>query len=153
MVDVNTYTVRRLRMLAAGTQAQAERRLVEHEGAEREDRQDQPGRPVGLVEEQLAEERDISFQIAGDAEIHRRIYRMARNDYLAIMLTQNFNLALRLWYFCNQSAPSPTPETVDHRPLALAILTADSEKARTLMREHVAHDSDRVRDLLFKSTA
>lgn len=103
--------------------------------------------------EQLAEERDISFQIAGDAEIYRRIYRMARNDYLAIMLTQNFNLALRLWYFCNQSAPSPTPETVDHRPLALAILTADSEKARTLMREHVAHDSDRVRDLLFKSTA
>mgnify|MGYP001581439171 CR=1 FL=1 len=32
-------------------------------------------------------------------------------------------------------------------------LAPSREKARTLMREHVAHDSDRVRDLLFKSTA
>lgn len=101
--------------------------------------------------EKLVEERDISLQIAGDAEFHRRIYRMARNDYLAAMLTQNFNLALRLWYFCNQSAPSQSPEAVDHRPLAVAILGGDSEAARGLMRAHVAHDSDRVRDLLFKS--
>ena len=46
-------------MALASAQAQTERRLVEHEGAEREDRQDQPGRPVGLVKEQLAEQRNI----------------------------------------------------------------------------------------------
>ncbi len=102
--------------------------------------------------DRLAMERDISAQIAGDAELHRQIYRMARNDYLLAMLTQNFNLALRLWYFCNQCAPSPTPEAVDHRLLALAILGGDSEAARAQMREHVAHDSDRVRDLLFKNS-
>ncbi|NEI73997.1 FCD domain-containing protein [Rhizobium lusitanum] len=103
--------------------------------------------------DKLAMETDISAQIAGDAELHRQIYKMARNDYLAVMLTQNFNLALRLWYFCNQSAPSPTPESVDHRPLARAIMGGDSETARTLMRNHVVHDSDRVRDLLFKGSS
>ncbi|WP_313530613.1 GntR family transcriptional regulator [Shinella sp.] len=108
---------------------------------------------LAKLADRLVEETDISLQIAGDAELHRRIYRMARNDYLAAMLTQNFNLALRLWYFCNQSAPSPVPEAVDHRPLANAILSADSERARALMRQHVAHDSDRVRDLLFKGSA
>ena len=99
----------------------------------------------------LLAEQDISRQIAGDAEVHRRIYRMARNEYLEATLTLNFNLALRLWYFCNQSAPPATPQPVDHRPLAQAILSGDGETARTLMRDHVAHDSDRVRDLLFKS--
>ena len=108
---------------------------------------------LAKLADRLVEETDISVQIAGDAELHRRIYRMARNDYLSVMLTQNFNLALRLWYFCNQSAPSPKPEAVDHRPVAQAILMGDSETARALMRQHVAHDSDRVRDLLFKGSA
>ncbi|TPK60069.1 GntR family transcriptional regulator [Mesorhizobium sp. B2-4-19] len=101
--------------------------------------------------EALCGESDISRQIAGDAEVHRRIYKMARNEYLEAMLTLNFNLALRLWYFCNQSAPPSTPQPVDHRLLAQAIVSGDSESARTLMRDHVSRDSDRVRDLLFKS--
>lgn len=109
---------------------------------------------LAKLADRLVEETDISLQIAGDAELHRRVYRMARNDYLAAMLTQNFNLALWLWYFCNQSAPAPAPvpEAVDHRPLANAIFSAGSERARALMRQHVAHDFDRVRDLLLKGS-
>ncbi|WPE22896.1 hypothetical protein ShzoTeo12_41140 (plasmid) [Shinella zoogloeoides] len=82
-----------------------------------------------------------------------RFVAAGQGDYLVAMLPQNFNLALGLWYFCNQSALSPAPEAVDYRPLANAILCADSERARGLMRQHVAHDSDRVRDLLFKDSA
>lgn len=96
----------------------------------------------------LLKEKDIFRQVAGDAELHRRIYRMARNEFLEKMLTGNFNLALRLWYFCNWDAPSPTPEPVDHRALAQAIHAEDGVAARDRMREHIAHDSDRVLDLL-----
>lgn len=99
----------------------------------------------------LVLETDTSRQIAGDAEFHGAVYRMARNPYLEAMLKQHFNLALRLWYFCNQNAPAQSPEIVDHRSLALAIRDGDADKAGALMREHVAHDSDRVRELLFKS--
>ncbi len=101
----------------------------------------------------LVQETDIARQIAGDAEIHSTIYRMARNSYLEVMLKQNFNLALRLWYFCNQNSPAKSPETVDHRSLVGAIRDGEAETARMIMREHVAHDSDRVRDLLFKSVS
>jgi len=97
----------------------------------------------------LIEEKAPADSITGDADIHQKIYEMARNPFLRSTLILHFNLALRLWYYCFKNIPAPDPRPVDHRSLAAAILNGDPDAARSLMGAHVQQDSDRIRDILF----
>ncbi|MDB5550301.1 MAG: GntR family transcriptional regulator [Rhizobium sp.] len=107
-----------------------------------------------LVEfaEELYCETEVDKLMAGDETFHRMIYAMARNAFLEPTLIQHYGLAIRLWYFCalNSWMPEITP-AADHKELAAAISIGNSERARELLRAHVQHGSDNVRDLLFKA--
>ncbi|MFT4193701.1 GntR family transcriptional regulator [Ottowia sp.] len=87
-------------------------------------------------------------KINGDAKVHRAIYQMARNSFLEPILAMHFNLSLRLWHFCRRMVRRPDMGPIDHRPLARAIAAGDAALARRLLSEHVAHDSDALRDIL-----
>jgi DNA-binding GntR family transcriptional regulator len=72
-----------------------------------------------------------------DRQIHRAIYRAARNAFLEATLERYFNLSLRLWYLV-LDREVPLREAVDeHVELLRAILAGDGELAETIMRKHV----------------
>lgn len=83
-----------------------------------------------------------------DAEFHRSVYEMSRNQYLQATANVHFNLALRLWYFCSRHVATPEWGEVDHRALAAAVSSGDTATAREQMTEHVRHDSQQVVDIL-----
>ena len=72
-----------------------------------------------------------------DQQVHRLVYRAARNTFLEATLERYFNLSLRLWYLVLDSGV-PLREAVDeHVRLLKAILTGDAAEAEAVMRRHV----------------
>ncbi|MFT3872000.1 MAG: FCD domain-containing protein [Nocardioides sp.] len=106
--------------------------------------------------EQLQNLAEMSFaaatfgaEVDGDATVHRMVFAMVRNRHLQNTLDHYFNLGLRMWYLAlERITPVDRDEHVDHRPLAAAIKAGDGDLARTLLQEHIAHDSQIVRDIL-----
>lgn len=104
-------------------------------------------RLIAIAERQHATD-DLQECLDLDADFHRSVYSMSRNQYLAATAGVHFNLALRLWYFCSRFVEPPTWGEVDHRPLAKALADGDAPTARAEMIEHVRHDSQQVVDIL-----
>lgn len=113
-------------------------------------------RASGAQREQLQELAEVSFaaptlgaEVDTDASVHRMVFAMARNRHLQTTLDHYLNLGLRMWYLAVERVTAPDrDEHVDHRPLAQAIKAGDGDLARALLQEHIAHDSQIVRDLL-----
>jgi DNA-binding GntR family transcriptional regulator len=72
-----------------------------------------------------------------DRQIHRAIYRAARNPFLEATLERYFNLSLRLWYLVLDREVRLREAVDEHVELLRAILAGDGELAETIMRKHV----------------
>jgi len=83
-----------------------------------------------------------------DALFHRQIFAASGNPFLQRTAELHFNLALRIWYFCNQSFVVSEMRGVDHLAIAQAIADKDSEGARQAVHCHLRHASDAIRSLL-----
>ena len=73
-----------------------------------------------------------------DQEIHRHVYRAARNSFLESTLERYFNLSLRLWYLVLDRQVRLREAVEEHTELLNAILAGDGEHAEETMRRHVA---------------
>jgi len=102
----------------------------------------------------LAEEIKTTTDNAGvtdlDAAFHRQIFLSARNPFLESSANLYFNLALRIWYFCNQSFAVSDTRGADQYAVASAIAQRDGEGARKAARDHLLNASRLVRSLLGK---
>src|SRR3982074_1208400 len=83
-----------------------------------------------------------------DQQIHRQIYRAARNSFLEATLEQYFNLSLRLWYLVLDQAGGLREAIREHIELLRAILAGDSTGAEDTMRRHVAGFEREIRKVL-----
>ncbi len=83
---------------------------------------------------QVTDQRDL-MQL--DRQIHRAIYRAARNAFLEATLERYFNLSLRLWYLVLDRDVRLREAVGEHVELLRAILSGDGELAETIMRKHV----------------
>jgi DNA-binding GntR family transcriptional regulator len=72
-----------------------------------------------------------------DQQIHRQIYRAARNAFLEATLEQYFNLSLRLWYLVLDREVGLREAIREHVELVQAILAGDAAHAEETMRRHV----------------
>src|SRR5438105_15055046 len=72
-----------------------------------------------------------------DQQMHRAIYRAARNPFLESTLERYFNLSLRLWYLVPDHQVRLREAVDEHLELLRAILAGDGELAETIMRTHV----------------
>jgi DNA-binding GntR family transcriptional regulator len=72
-----------------------------------------------------------------DQQIHRQIYRAARNSFLEATLEQYFNLSLRLWYLVLDQEVGLRQAIREHIELLQAILAGDGARAEESMRRHV----------------
>jgi DNA-binding GntR family transcriptional regulator len=83
-----------------------------------------------------------------DQQIHRQIYKAARNSFLEATLEQYFNLSLRLWYLVLDREVGLREAIREHIELLQAILAGDSTGAEDTMRRHVAGFEREIRKVL-----
>jgi DNA-binding GntR family transcriptional regulator len=80
-----------------------------------------------------------------DQQIHRQIYRAARNAFLEATLEQYFNLSLRLWYLVLDREVGLREAIKEHVELLRAILAGDGERAEATMHRHVTGFEHEIR--------
>jgi DNA-binding GntR family transcriptional regulator len=85
-----------------------------------------------------------------DHKFHQAIAQAAHNKYLADALERLFGLSQRLWYLALPQLGFLSSAVEKHLDLVEAIKNGDSERAETIMREHVAEFYEKVREILAK---
>ncbi|HYR49795.1 MAG TPA: GntR family transcriptional regulator [Candidatus Eisenbacteria bacterium] len=83
-----------------------------------------------------------------DQQIHRQIYRAARNAFLEATLEQYFNLSLRLWYLVLDREVGLREAIKEHVELLQAILAGDATRAEDTMHRHVTGFEQEIRKVL-----
>ena len=83
-----------------------------------------------------------------DQQIHRAIYRAARNSFLESTLERYFNLSLRLWYLVLDREVRLREAVKEHAELLRAILAGDCPQAEESMRRHVIGFEHEIRKVL-----
>ncbi len=83
-----------------------------------------------------------------DQEIHRQIYRSARNSFLENTLDRYFNLSLRLWYLVLDHGVRLREAVEEHVELLRAVLAGDGDAAEECMRRHVIGFEREIRKVL-----
>ena len=83
-----------------------------------------------------------------DQQIHREIYRAARNQFLESTLERYFNLSLRLWYLVLDREVGLRQAVEEHAELLRAILAGDGPGADDSMRRHVTGFEREIRKVL-----
>jgi DNA-binding GntR family transcriptional regulator len=83
-----------------------------------------------------------------DQQIHREIYRAARNPFLESTLERYFNLSLRLWYLVLDRQVGLREAVEEHVELLRAILAGDGPGADASMRRHVTGFEREIRKVL-----
>ena len=83
-----------------------------------------------------------------DQQIHRQIYRAARNSFLESTLERYFNLSLRLWYMVLDHGVRLREAVEEHVALLRSVLAGDGELAEESMRRHVIGFEKEIRKVL-----
>jgi len=83
-----------------------------------------------------------------DQQIHREIYRAARNPFLESTLERYFNLSLRLWYLVLDRQVGLRQAVEEHVELLRTILAGDGPAADDSMRRHVTGFEREIRKVL-----
>lgn len=123
--------------------------------AARRFREERDGRELSALLRRIGGASKISVdKLAGiDADVHRFVYRTARNAYLEDNLTRYFQLCHRIWNLAltrmRDGQSSTTSDNVErHGELLSAIRAGDDERARELAKEHVLGFQEEMRALL-----
>jgi len=83
-----------------------------------------------------------------DQQIHRHIYRAARNSFLESTLEQYLNLSLRLWYLVVDQEVRLREAVAEHVELLRAVLAGEGSRAEDSMRRHVTGFEREIRRVL-----
>ena len=83
-----------------------------------------------------------------DQQIHRQIYRAARNTFLEGTLERYLNLSLRLWYLVVDQEVRLREAVAEHVELLRAVLAGEGSLAEDSMRRHVTGFEREIRRVL-----
>jgi GntR family transcriptional regulator, rspAB operon transcriptional repressor len=102
-----------------------------------------------LIEELLdPRRRDDRALIDLDERIHRTIYRTSHNQLLEETLEWYYTHALRIWMLALDRTRTLQSAVLEHHELLDAIARGKGERAAQLMRAHVEHFEQSMRDVL-----
>jgi len=102
-----------------------------------------------LIEELLdSRRRDERALIDLDERIHRAIYRTSHNQLLEETLEWYYTHALRIWMLALDRTRTLQSAVLEHHDLLDAIARGKGERAAELMRAHVEHFEQAMRDVL-----
>ncbi|MGH7764204.1 MAG: GntR family transcriptional regulator [Candidatus Dormibacteraceae bacterium] len=85
-----------------------------------------------------------------DQQVHRLIYRAARNSFLEATLERYFSLSLRLWYLVLDSGVRLRESVDEHVQLLRAVVAGDAPGAEDIMRRHVVGFEREIRKELIE---
>ncbi|HET7467155.1 MAG TPA: GntR family transcriptional regulator [Candidatus Dormibacteraeota bacterium] len=100
---------------------------------------------TGLHAAELTDQREL---MKLDQEVHRCVYRVARNGFLESTLERYFNLSLRLWFLVLDRGVRLREAVAEHTEMLEAVLAGDGERAEEAMRRHVAGFESEIRKVL-----
>jgi DNA-binding GntR family transcriptional regulator len=104
---------------------------------------------AGLLEElEAGRRRSDRALIDLDERIHRTIYRSSHNHFLEETLEEYYALALRIWMMALDLTTELRDAVEEHHPLLDAIARGEGSRAAQLMRAHVEHFEDTMRQVL-----
>lgn len=83
-----------------------------------------------------------------DQQIHRQIYRSARNSFLESTLERYFNLSLRLWFLVLDHEVRLRDAVEEHVALLEAVVAHDAGRAESIMQHHVSGFEREIRKVL-----
>jgi DNA-binding GntR family transcriptional regulator len=83
-----------------------------------------------------------------DQQIHRSIYKAARNSFLESTLERYFNLSLRLWFMVIDREVRLREAVEEHVALLRAVLSGDGPLAEASMQRHVMGFEQEIRKVL-----
>ncbi|MEP6752340.1 MAG: GntR family transcriptional regulator [Candidatus Dormiibacterota bacterium] len=83
-----------------------------------------------------------------DQQVHRQIYRAARNAFLESTLECYLNLSLRLWYLVVDQEVRLREAVAEHVELLRAVLAGEGSRAEDSMRRHVVGFEREIRRVL-----
>jgi DNA-binding GntR family transcriptional regulator len=102
-----------------------------------------------LIEELLdRRRRDDRALIDLDERIHRAIYRTSHNQLLEETLEWYYTHALRIWMLALDRTRTLQSAVLEHHELLDAVARGKGERAAALMRAHVEHFEQAMRDVL-----
>jgi len=102
-----------------------------------------------LIEELLdGRRRDDRALIDLDERIHRTIYRTSHNQLLEETLEWYYTHALRIWMLALDRTRTLQSAVLEHHELLDAVARGKGERAAALMRAHVEHFEQAMRDVL-----
>jgi DNA-binding GntR family transcriptional regulator len=88
-----------------------------------------------------------------DADFHRAMFVAAHNPFLEPSLHQQFNLALRIWYFCRGRFSSKPDGGQHHMEIAKAIQAGNPDAAARAARAHIERAAVAIRKMLHAEVA
>ncbi|MFL5952657.1 MAG: GntR family transcriptional regulator [Gaiellaceae bacterium] len=108
---------------------------------------------IDAVMEELADKprRDDRSLIHLDERIHRTIYRTTHNQLLEETLEWYYTHALRIWMLALERTQALPAAVGEHYALLDAVARGKGEHAARLMRAHVEHFEEAMRDVLLES--
>jgi DNA-binding GntR family transcriptional regulator len=107
---------------------------------------------TALIEELLdRRRRDDRALIDLDERIHRTIYRTSHNQLLEETLEWYYTHALRIWMLALDRTRTLQSAVLEHHELLDAIARGKGERAAALMRAHVEHFEQAMRDVLLEA--
>jgi DNA-binding GntR family transcriptional regulator len=92
--------------------------------------------------------RDDRALIDLDERIHRAVYRTSHNQLLEETLDWYYTHALRIWMLALDRTRTLQSAVLEHHDLLDAIARGKGERAAELMRAHVEHFEQAMRDVL-----
>jgi DNA-binding GntR family transcriptional regulator len=105
-----------------------------------------------LIDELLdPRRRDDRALIDLDERIHRTIYRSSHNQLLEETLEWYYTHALRIWMLALDRQRILRGAVLEHQDLLEAIARGKGERAAELMRAHVEHFEQAMRDVLLEA--
>jgi DNA-binding GntR family transcriptional regulator len=143
VTDVNITDLARITEVRVVLEGHAARLAAERRGP-----QDREAIADLLERLEVAEVTDPRELMQLDRQIHRQVFRSARNAFLENTLERYFNLSLRLWYLVLDHGVRLREAVEEHVELLRAILAGDGQRAEECMRRHVVGFEREIRKVL-----
>ncbi len=143
VTDVNITDLARIAEVRVVLEGHAARLAAARRGARDRDAITDLLERVDTVE--LTNQREL-MQL--DQEVHRQVYRSARNSFLEGTLERYFNLSLRLWFLVLDRGIRLREAVEEHRELLRAVLAGDGDRAEQCMQRHVTGFETEIRRVL-----
>jgi DNA-binding GntR family transcriptional regulator len=143
VTDVNITDLARITEVRVTLEGRAARLAAERAGAS--DQAAMRELLDGLEAGGASDQREL---IRLDQQIHRAIYRAARNPFLESTLERYFNLSLRLWFMVIDRGVRLREAVAEHAALLRAVLAGDGTLAEESMQRHVTGFELEIRKVL-----